>query len=162
MILLLTMLPTFFAASARPDRVRQPQHHPGMLAEGRLANRAGRRKRSEQAAHSALDGEIDVGEQDIRESQAGAGGPVAQHERVVPGMERAGRDSDMHRASVPRRAADNGEGGGARYWGTMPITIPASALHPGNNTLVLRNRTPGPGLGLPYILLTDIDFTVER
>ncbi len=59
-------------------------------------------------------------------------------------------------------ADDNGEGGTARYWGTMHITIPASALHPGNNTLVLRNRTPGPGLGLPYILLTDIDFTVER
>jgi len=58
-------------------------------------------------------------------------------------------------------ADDNGEGGTARYWGTMQITIPASALRPGNNTLVLRNRTPGPGIGLPYILLTDVDFTVE-
>ncbi|HEY8599507.1 MAG TPA: hypothetical protein VIL85_13805, partial [Thermomicrobiales bacterium] len=58
-------------------------------------------------------------------------------------------------------STDNGEGGGARYWGTMPIAIPAGALRPGNNTLVLRNRTPGSGLGIPYILITDVDFTVE-
>ena len=114
-ILLLTMLPTFFAASARPGRLLHPQQHPGMLAEGLLEDQSGRRKRSEQAARSALDGEIDVGEQDIRESQAGTGGPVAQHERVVPGVERTGRDGDRHRAPVPRAPALAVVGGTARY-----------------------------------------------
>ena len=59
-------------------------------------------------------------------------------------------------------ADDNGEGGPARHWGAMRITVPAGVLHPGNNTLVLHNRTPGSGLGIPYILITDVAFTIER
>ena len=52
---------------------------------------------------------------------------------------------------------DNGEGGGDRYWGQMRVTIPASALRQGRNTLTLRNTTPWQGsLGIPYILISDL------
>ena len=58
--------------------------------------------------------------------------------------------------------SDNGEGGKSRYWGTMTIAVPAGLLREGNNTLTLRNATPGPGLGIPYILINDLLFTTER
>ena len=59
-------------------------------------------------------------------------------------------------------ASDNGEGGKARYWGTMTIAVPAGLLREGDNTLVLRNATPGPGIGIPYILINDIAFATGR
>lgn len=58
--------------------------------------------------------------------------------------------------------SDNGEGGKPRYWGTMTIAVPAGLLREGDNTLVLRNATPGPGLGIPYILINDIAFATGR
>jgi hypothetical protein len=57
---------------------------------------------------------------------------------------------------------DNGEGGGARYWDRMTVRVPAGLLREGANTLVLRNRTPGANLGIPYILINDIAFTDGR
>lgn len=57
---------------------------------------------------------------------------------------------------------DNGVGGGARYWGRMTIRVPAGLLRQGANTLVLRNRTPGPTIGIPYILINDVTFTDGR
>ncbi len=57
---------------------------------------------------------------------------------------------------------DNGEGGTARYWSDMTINVPVSALKAGNNALVLRNRTPGATVGIPYILITNLDFSTSR
>lgn len=58
--------------------------------------------------------------------------------------------------------SDNGEGGKVRYWGRMMIVIPDGLVHDGDNTLVLRNRTPGPGLGVPYILINNIGIATGR
>lgn len=57
---------------------------------------------------------------------------------------------------------DNGEGGKERYWNEMSIRIPSGVLKNGTNTLVLRNRTPGPNIGIPYMLISDITFNRER
>jgi hypothetical protein len=64
-------------------------------------------------------------------------------------------------------ADDNGEGGQVRYWGRMTIAIPKGLVRNGDNTLILRNRTPGASLGIPYILINNIgiwyrDRTLER
>jgi len=57
---------------------------------------------------------------------------------------------------------DNGVGGKERYWDGMSIRIPSGVLKNGTNTLVLRNRTPGPNIGIPYMLISDIGFARER
>lgn len=57
---------------------------------------------------------------------------------------------------------DNGVGGRERYWGQTTIRVPAGLLREGANTLILRNRTPGPNIGLPYILIADITFAAGR
>ena len=44
----------------------------------------------------------------------------------------------------------------------MAIRIPSGVLKEGANTLVLRNRTPGPNVGIPYMLISDITFDRER
>jgi hypothetical protein len=44
----------------------------------------------------------------------------------------------------------------------MTVRVPAGLLREGANTLVLRNRTPGANLGIPYILINDIAFTDGR
>jgi hypothetical protein len=59
-------------------------------------------------------------------------------------------------------ANDNGEGGQSRVWGEMRIPVPAAVLEEGANTLILRNATPGSDLGIPYILINDIDFAAGR
>ena len=59
-------------------------------------------------------------------------------------------------------ANDNGVGGKERYWDDMSIRIPSGVLKNGTNTLVLRNRTPGPNIGIPYMLISDIGFARER
>ncbi len=55
-------------------------------------------------------------------------------------------------------ADDNGVGGQSRVWGTMRIPVPAAVLEEGVNTMTLRNATPGSELGIPYILINDLDF----
>ena len=57
---------------------------------------------------------------------------------------------------------DNGVGGKERYWNDMAIRIPSGVLREGANTLILRNRTPGPNVGIPYMLISDITFDRER
>ena len=57
---------------------------------------------------------------------------------------------------------DNGVGGKERYWNDMAIRIPSGVLKEGANTLVIRNRTPGPNVGIPYMLISDITFDRER
>ena len=57
---------------------------------------------------------------------------------------------------------DNGEGGKERYWDKMTIRVPAGTLRNGTNTLILRNRTPGPNIGIPYILISDVTFAREQ
>ena len=57
---------------------------------------------------------------------------------------------------------DNGEGGKERYWDKMTIRVPAGTLRNGTNTLILRNRTPGPNIGIPYILINDVSFAREQ
>lgn len=56
---------------------------------------------------------------------------------------------------------DTGVGGKERYWGEMSIRLPSGVLKDGANTLILRNRTPGPNIGIPYMLIHDITFDRE-
>jgi hypothetical protein len=56
---------------------------------------------------------------------------------------------------------DNGVGGQPRYWGQMTITIPAGALKEGRNTITLRNRAQGNKPGIPYILISNLEFNAE-
>ncbi len=58
-------------------------------------------------------------------------------------------------------ANDHGVGGNARYWGRMTIQIPNGVLRAGSNTLILRNLTPGPAIGVPYILINEITITTN-
>jgi serine/threonine-protein kinase len=54
---------------------------------------------------------------------------------------------------------DTGVGGGDRYWATMTLPVPASALKAGSNTIILRNTTPWNGsLGIPYILINTVSL----
>ncbi len=53
---------------------------------------------------------------------------------------------------------DIGEGGQSRYWGQMEISVPAGLLKAGSNSLVLQNTTPGPNIGIPYILLNTVEL----
>lgn len=59
-------------------------------------------------------------------------------------------------------ASDNGIGGQARYWGRMAIAIPNGLVRNGDNVLILRNRTPGANLGIPYILINNIGITTRQ
>lgn len=58
--------------------------------------------------------------------------------------------------------SDNGEGGQARYWGRMTVVIPNGLVRNGDNTLILRNRTPGANVGIPYILINNIGIATGR
>ena len=58
--------------------------------------------------------------------------------------------------------SDNGEGGQARFWGRMTIVIPNGLVLNGNNTLIIRNRTPGANLGIPYMLINNIGIATGR
>lgn len=55
-------------------------------------------------------------------------------------------------------ASDHGVGGTDRYWGEMPLPIPAGVLREGANTLVLESAAPGGKLGTPYILINSVQF----
>ncbi len=70
-------------------------------------------------------------------------------------------DGESPFPNVPR--GDIGIGGQSRYWAQMRVEVPANVLRTGANTLTLRNLVPWTGeLGVPYILVTDLDFTIGQ
>jgi hypothetical protein len=58
-------------------------------------------------------------------------------------------------------ASDHGVGGSDRYWDQMQLTIPPGTLLAGTNTLTLQNTTPARALGVPYILISAVQFGGE-
>lgn len=70
-------------------------------------------------------------------------------------------DGENSFPNVPQ--GDIGLGGQSRYWATMRVEVPANALRAGENTLTLRNVVPWTGeLGVPYVLISDLDITIGQ
>ncbi|MGI8587909.1 MAG: protein kinase domain-containing protein [Chloroflexia bacterium] len=92
--------------------------------------------------------------------------PTGQAQLVLTGMDSEDKAKTPMRVLVNGQSVYNGAdplpndySPKAGSWGSATITLPASVLHPGDNTLTIENLSPSGALGIPFVMINSAKLT---